>query len=148
MAQNTKTLRATTVLFLAACALTGLLAPVRAQGKTLELPDALTERMAQVAKGESGANPTAPACVMRNRILAGWSAWRVLDHFYAHPLPVSAEELDAVREVLRTGAKCDPAAYFQWSTADVQRVQPNADAWLYSVDGNHYYSRDALRQEG
>lgn len=120
----------------------------KAQGQDIifELPDALTARMAQVAKGEDSADPTQPACVMRNRIVAGWSPVKVLNHFYAPARQVSAAELAAVREVLRTGVGCNPDAYYQWSTSDVARIQPKAAAWLYSVNGNHYYRRDALKR--
>jgi hypothetical protein len=59
---------------------------------------------------------------------------------------VSADELARVRTVLRDGAGCDPDAYFQWSTSDVTRVKPDASAWLYSANGNHYYRRDALKR--
>lgn len=119
---------------------------VQAQGHLLDLPDALTLRMAQVAKGEDGIDPAQPACVMRNRIVAGWSPWKVLNHFYAAPHTVSTDELARVRAVLRDGAGCDPDAYFQWSTSDVARVKPAASAWLYSANGNHYYRRDALKR--
>lgn len=119
---------------------------VQAQDIIFELPDALTARMAQVAKGEDGADPSQPACVMRNRIVAGWAPAKVLNHFYAPERPVSEAELVAVREVLRTGAGCNPDAYYQWSTSDVARIQPKAAAWLYSANGNHYYRRDALKR--
>lgn len=121
--------------------------PMVAQGDspTIDLPDPLTLRMAQVAKGESGIDPADPACVMRNRIVAGWNPDRLLGHFYAPARPVTDEELERVREVLATGAGCDPRAYFQWSTSDVARIQPSPGSWLFSANGNHYYDRDALK---
>jgi len=121
--------------------------PMVAQGDSpiIDLPDPLTLRMAMVAKGESGIDPVDPACVMRNRIMAGWNPDRLLGHFYAPTRPVTDEELERVREVLATGAGCDPRAYFQWSTSDVARIQPNPGSWLFSANGNHYYDRAALK---
>jgi hypothetical protein len=111
----------------------------------LRLEPELIYSMAQVAKGESGVAPETVACVMRNRILAGWNPYKVLNHFYAPPRPVTIEELQRVTTVLRTGYNCDRRAYFQWSRSDVAKIQPCASSFLYEAHGNFFYDREALR---
>ena len=112
----------------------------------LSLPEPLVWRMAQVAKGESSLRPDAVACVMRNRIIAGWNPERVLNHFYAPPRTVTAEEVERIANVLRTGEGCDPRAYFQWSRADVERIQPRPESFLFEAGGNLFYDRYALKK--
>jgi hypothetical protein len=113
----------------------------------LSLPDPLVQRMAQVAKGESATAPDAVACVMRNRILAGWNPEKVLNHFYASPRAVTDEEVKRIANVLRTGEGCDHRAYFQWSKADVEQVRPRAESFLFEAGGNFFYDKHALRRE-
>jgi len=114
-------------------------------GPVLELPDALILRYAQVAKGEDGRDPAMPACVMRNRILRGWNPDKVLNHFYAPARRVSDSELAAVKAAVLYGAGCDERAYFQFSDSDLRRVQVCPGAFLFRVNGNSYFSIDALK---
>lgn len=102
-------------------------------------------RMASVAKGEDGVDPSNPACVMRNRILNGWNPELVLNHFYASPRDVSQEEYDRVRDTVLLGVDCDKRAYFQWSLSDENNIRPNPASFLYEVNGNVYYDINALR---
>lgn len=122
-----------------------VVSPIQLSTPILDVPEPLIVRMAEVAKGESGVDPTDPACVMRNRIIRGWNMYAVLNHFYARRHSVSEEELNAVRSAILFGVGCDERAYFQWSLSDVRNVRPDEKDFLYEANGNRYYSIGALR---
>lgn len=115
------------------------------QQPVLDVPEPLLYRMASVAKGESGIDLTHPACVMRNRIIAGWNPSRVLNHFYASPAYIDGREYELARRTILYGDGCDPRAYFQWSLNDESRIKPNSESFLFGINGNVYYDVNALR---
>lgn len=112
----------------------------------IDISDDLLMKMSMVAKGESAIDPVHPACVMRNRIIRGWNPNLVLNHFYARPRAVTPEEYEMVSAAIKFGLGCNPDAYFQWSLADEKRIMPNPKAFLFEVNGNVYYTIDALRR--
>lgn len=139
--------RLTLALFVALAILASTLTPARAnENSVLSLPDDLTQRMAEVAKGEDGRDPTMPACVMRNRILNGWNPWKVLNHFYAPAIKnISDAEVEAVRAMLAKGEGCDRRAYFFFTGIDFSHVHPAEASFLFNHNGNYYYDIYAFK---
>ena len=59
------------------------------------------------------------ACTVVNRIAEGWSPARVLDAYYAPSITATAEQVQAVADVLDGRAACGDE-YFIYSWQDVQ----------------------------
>lgn len=101
-------------------------------------------RVAAKCKGEASQLLPVCACVVRNRIAAGWGEGTVLSQFYAKNVTPTAEEVKIVDDVLKGKTFCDERFYFMFSLSDIyaqnyQNMPPiakyvlgkNSEIWIY-----------------
>lgn len=108
------------------------------------------ERVAMRCKGEASWAIAPCACVVKNRLLAGWDESNVLTPFFAADAAASATEIDLVNRVLTGYWPCDPRLHFMFSSADVEALGlTSADALLIASRGSWtvlFYEKDALHE--
>lgn len=88
----------------------------------VDLPESLIYDYAARAAGEAGFSAEAHAavvCTMRNRVLAGWNPYRVLEAYYAPDAQPTAAQIDATRLIMAQG--CDPRLYYALGGGDAWR---------------------------
>lgn len=103
-----------------------------------------TSRLISLALSESANHPENVLCVARNRVLGGWDPALVHRIFYVSPSKVSETERVRLEKVLLEGEGCDPNAWYQWSSSDVEKIHPREDCFLFTDGDNLYYSKCAL----
>ena len=105
-------------------------------------------RVAERCKGEAAFAIAPCACVVRNRLAAGWSETNVLTAFYAADVAALDGEVWLVDRVLTGYWPCDPRLYFAFSDWDAMRLGlAECDAILIAArDGWRvlFYAKDAL----
>lgn len=84
--------------------------------------DGFTVRVAARCKGEAGFAVGACACTVKNRLEAGWSQGRVLEHYYAPDGKVASEDVALVGAVLGGEMACPGDYYFMFSSDDKRNL--------------------------
>lgn len=105
-------------------------------------------RVAERCKGEAAFAIAPCACVVRNRLAAGWTETNVLTAFYAADVAASDAEVWLAERVLTGYWPCDPRLYFMFSAGDCRRLAlPEAAALLVVTREGWqvlFYAKDAL----
>lgn len=78
------------------------------------------QAVANKCNGEASFAVRECACTVVNRIAAGWSPGRVLEAYYAPAITATAEQVQAVADVMAGRGTCGPGLYFMYSRADVR----------------------------
>ena len=80
------------------------------------------ERVAARCAGEARFALQECACVVKNRLLGGFTENTVLRPFFAPDQPVTAEEIAQVERVLNGYWPCDPRVWYMFSVQDCRRL--------------------------
>jgi len=107
------------------------------------------ERVAARCAGEARFALQECACVVKNRLLGGFTERTVLRPFFAPDLPVTADEVLQVERVLNGYWPCDPRIWFMFSVQDCWRLGlPEVEAVLVVQGPGRwrvlFYDRGAL----
>ena len=99
-------------------------------------------------KGEAAFAIAPCACVVKNRLLAGWDETDVLSAFYAADMAALDSEVWVAERVLTGYWPCDPRLYFMFSAGDCRRLALIEEAALLVAERDGwrvlFYARDAL----
>lgn len=77
-----------------------------------------SQRVANRCRGEATFAIQACACTIKNRLAAGWSEQRVLEHYYAPDSRATPADIAQVAAVLDGRTICPPDFYFMFSETD------------------------------
>ena len=107
------------------------------------------ERVAARCAGEARFALQECACVVKNRLLGGWTQTNVLKPFFAPDQPVTAAEVEQVERVLDGYWPCDPRIWYMFSVQDCRRLGlPEVEAVLVVQGPGRwrvlFYDRGAL----
>lgn len=111
--------------------------------------DGFAQRVANRCRGEATFAIQACACTIKNRLAAGWSERRVLEHYYAPDSHATPTEVAQVAAVLDGRTVCPVDFYFMFSETDRRYLGLASNRASGKVTQNDkviwLYARTALR---